>query len=159
MSKLSAVLLVASIITVFLYAPSVYAHPGNTDGNGCHTCRTNCTERWGIPYGFYHRHYPVRSCFVPISKPTATFKPLPTATPTLKVISTSTPIPTLTPTSTPLTMQVATPTAEPKVLGESKSTNGVSGDTVLGIMTGMIGFVIVFWRAINQKWPFHSRTQ
>lgn len=33
-----------------------FAHPGGLDGNGCHVCRTNCTESWGIPYGFYHRH-------------------------------------------------------------------------------------------------------
>ena len=46
------------------------AHPGNTDSNGCHVCRTNCTERWGIPYGFYHRHNPVRPCFEPIPTPT-----------------------------------------------------------------------------------------
>jgi len=32
------------------------AHPGGTDSSGCHTCRTNCTERYGIPYGDYHCH-------------------------------------------------------------------------------------------------------
>jgi len=53
------------------------AHPGNTDGSGCHTCRTNCTERWGIPYDFYHRHNPVRSCsesviVVPTTRPSTT---------------------------------------------------------------------------------------
>lgn len=32
------------------------AHPGRTDGSGGHTCRTNCTEKWGIPYGDYHYH-------------------------------------------------------------------------------------------------------
>jgi hypothetical protein len=25
------------------------AHPGRTDGNGGHTCRTNC-ESWGLNY-------------------------------------------------------------------------------------------------------------
>ena len=39
-----------------------YSHPGRTDSNGCHTCRINCS-RWGIPYGFYHRHNPFRTCF------------------------------------------------------------------------------------------------
>ena len=29
---------------------AVKAHPGRTDGNGCHTCRTNC-EKWGLAYG------------------------------------------------------------------------------------------------------------
>jgi hypothetical protein len=32
------------------------AHPGGLDAQGCHTCRTNCTEVYGIPYGFYHTH-------------------------------------------------------------------------------------------------------
>lgn len=31
------------------------AHPGNTDGSGGHTCRTNC-EKWGLGYGEYHYH-------------------------------------------------------------------------------------------------------
>lgn len=33
----------------------VYAHPGRTDSNGCHTCRSNC-EKWGLSYGQYHCH-------------------------------------------------------------------------------------------------------
>ncbi|WP_420849654.1 YHYH domain-containing protein [Peribacillus tepidiphilus] len=33
----------------------VNAHPGRTDGNGGHTCRTNC-EKWGLDYGEYHYH-------------------------------------------------------------------------------------------------------
>jgi hypothetical protein len=45
------------------HAVTAQAHPGRTDSNGCHVCRTNCTEVWGIPYGFYHRHNPVRPCF------------------------------------------------------------------------------------------------
>lgn len=32
------------------------AHPGRTDGNGGHTCKTNCTEKWGLSYGEYHYH-------------------------------------------------------------------------------------------------------
>ncbi|WP_059051886.1 copper amine oxidase N-terminal domain-containing protein [Paenibacillus senegalimassiliensis] len=31
------------------------AHPGRTDSNGGHTCRTNC-EKWGLEYGEYHYH-------------------------------------------------------------------------------------------------------
>lgn len=31
------------------------AHPGRTDSNGGHTCRTNC-EKWGLKYGEYHYH-------------------------------------------------------------------------------------------------------
>ena len=33
----------------------VGAHPGNTDGAGCHTCRTNCAS-WGLRPGQYHCH-------------------------------------------------------------------------------------------------------
>lgn len=31
------------------------AHPGRTDKNGGHTCRTNCAK-WGLEYGEYHYH-------------------------------------------------------------------------------------------------------
>lgn len=31
------------------------AHPGRTDSNGCHYCRTNCV-RWGLSDGEYHCH-------------------------------------------------------------------------------------------------------
>lgn len=33
----------------------VDAHPGRTDSNGCHTCRTNCAK-WGLSNGQYHCH-------------------------------------------------------------------------------------------------------
>jgi len=50
-----------TLLTSILIPLNAHPHPGGTDSKGCHTCRTNC-ERWGISYGFYHRHYPVRSC-------------------------------------------------------------------------------------------------
>ncbi|MDG4658093.1 YHYH domain-containing protein [Ectobacillus antri] len=31
------------------------AHPGRTDANGGHVCRTNC-QQWGLQYGQYHYH-------------------------------------------------------------------------------------------------------
>lgn len=43
------------ITAIFCSTTAVYAHPGRTDSNGCHTCRTNC-ERWGLSYGQYHCH-------------------------------------------------------------------------------------------------------
>ncbi len=43
------------ITAIFCSTTTVYAHPGRTDSNGCHTCRTNC-ERWGLSYGQYHCH-------------------------------------------------------------------------------------------------------
>ncbi len=32
-----------------------HAHPGRTDSNGCHYCRTNCAK-WGLSNGEYHCH-------------------------------------------------------------------------------------------------------
>lgn len=43
------------IIIVILSPLYVEAHPGRTDSNGCHTCRTNCAK-WGLSYGQYHCH-------------------------------------------------------------------------------------------------------
>lgn len=44
------------IVAIIIFSTNtVYAHPGRTDSNGCHTCRTNC-ERWGLRYGQYHCH-------------------------------------------------------------------------------------------------------
>jgi len=66
------------VLVFFVAVPySAGAHPGGTDGNGCHRCRTNCTEDWGIPYGYYHRHNPVRDCFEP---PPTTLPPTTTTT-------------------------------------------------------------------------------
>lgn len=46
------------VVMIFLFLHStnlVLAHPGNTDANGGHTCRTNCDD-WGLGYGEYHYH-------------------------------------------------------------------------------------------------------
>lgn len=52
--KLKGLLIASTLATIFL--PSVVnAHPGRTDANGGHTCRTNC-EKWGLKYGEYHYH-------------------------------------------------------------------------------------------------------
>ena len=56
-------------IILLLIITLAYSHSGRTDQYGCHTCRTNCEEKWGIPYGFYHRHNPVRPCFEEETKP------------------------------------------------------------------------------------------
>lgn len=42
-------------ISLFIVALPAYAHPGNTDKYGCHTCRTNC-PKWGLATGEYHCH-------------------------------------------------------------------------------------------------------
>lgn len=43
------------IIVLFSQTMVVFAHPGRTDSNGCHTCRTNCAS-WGLSTGQYHCH-------------------------------------------------------------------------------------------------------
>jgi endonuclease YncB( thermonuclease family) len=40
---------------LLIAVPAASAHPGRTDGSGCHTCRTNCS-RWGLRNGQYHCH-------------------------------------------------------------------------------------------------------
>ncbi|MBM7571579.1 hypothetical protein JOC48_002075 [Aquibacillus albus] len=52
MRKVFVLLLILIYITSFKV---VLAHPGNTDSNGGHYCRTNC-EEWGYNYGEYHYH-------------------------------------------------------------------------------------------------------
>lgn len=44
-----------ALLLVLPTSVSIQAHPGRTDSNGCHTCRTNC-EKWGLAYGEYHCH-------------------------------------------------------------------------------------------------------
>ncbi|MFB7157592.1 YHYH domain-containing protein [Lysinibacillus sp. NPDC056232] len=51
LSKISV--LVCSFLLLLPFTAS--AHPGRTDSNGGHTCRTNC-EKWGLEYGEYHYH-------------------------------------------------------------------------------------------------------
>ncbi len=47
---------IAIILTTLLIACNgVFAHPGRTDSNGCHTCRTNCSK-YGLKTGEYHCH-------------------------------------------------------------------------------------------------------
>lgn len=48
-------ILILSLVILLILPLSVFGHPGRTDVNGCHTCRTNC-ESWGLKYGEYHCH-------------------------------------------------------------------------------------------------------
>ena len=106
--------IVILILIIFsLITPLAYSHPGRTDSNGCHYCRTNCEESWGIPYGFYHRHNPVRACFeetITTSPPTTTPAPTTTAPPTTTPAPTTTTPPTTTPTPTTTLPPTTTPT-------------------------------------------------
>jgi len=61
------------VLGLYIYSFPVFAHPGNTDSSGCHTCRTNCPS-WGLSYGEYHCHTP--KYYTPVYIP-----PTPTPTP------------------------------------------------------------------------------
>ncbi|MED0678713.1 thermonuclease family protein [Aneurinibacillus thermoaerophilus] len=52
MKKIIAPLIALTMLAAPLVAS---AHPGRTDANGGHTCRTNC-EKWGLQPGEYHYH-------------------------------------------------------------------------------------------------------
>lgn len=43
------------VLGILLIPCISFAHPGNTDSSGCHTCRTNCSK-WGLSTGEYHCH-------------------------------------------------------------------------------------------------------
>lgn len=43
------------ILLIGMMPSVVLAHPGRTDSNGCHYCRTNCTK-YGLSNGQYHCH-------------------------------------------------------------------------------------------------------
>jgi hypothetical protein len=48
-------ILLIYVSSMFIFAGNVFAHPGNTDASGGHTCRMNCGD-WGLYYGEYHYH-------------------------------------------------------------------------------------------------------
>jgi hypothetical protein len=99
------------------------AHPGRTDLNGGHICRTNC-ESWELNYGEYHSHggggsssgnstggsdaAPVQEA---VSLPTTT--PLPLRLPTRIPTRVPTKPPTPTATVAPFPTAISTPTSEP----------------------------------------------
>lgn len=57
MRKTIFLIALLTFLHFFIFNADVYAHPGNTDAYGCHTCRTNCPS-WGYFYGEYHCHTP-----------------------------------------------------------------------------------------------------
>ncbi|AIG26157.1 YHYH domain-containing protein [Brevibacillus laterosporus] len=59
------------------------AHPGRTDKNGGHTCRTNC-EKWGLFYGEYHYHNGGSSSSTKGTSPTKAKAPSKSTAPTAK---------------------------------------------------------------------------
>lgn len=138
------------------------AHPGNTDGNGCHTCRTNCSERWGISYGYYHRHNPVRACFALTSPPTSTPPPPPTSTRAPPPTPTEVPTDTFVkPTRTPRPENPGTSTPIPTlVTPEASATGGADEDgNDLGapVATGALAIVALGGAAAVMGWRTRHR--
>lgn len=43
------------LLFILILPISVFAHPGRTDSNGCHTCKKNCSS-WGLKELEYHCH-------------------------------------------------------------------------------------------------------
>lgn len=52
---MKTLVILISPLLILAFPGVALAHPGNTDGSGCHTCRTNCPS-WGLSYGEYHCH-------------------------------------------------------------------------------------------------------
>lgn len=53
--KVLKMLFCLSVLFVVASTTPIEAHPGRTDGNGCHVCRTNCAD-WGLQQDEYHCH-------------------------------------------------------------------------------------------------------
>lgn len=81
--KRRLLLVITFILVVFQFtAISASAHPGKTDANGGHTCRTNCAK-WGLKNGQYHYHKADGSVSLtkPKPKPQTQTKPKPQVKP------------------------------------------------------------------------------
>lgn len=167
------------VLTALVFPLQVSAHPGRTDANGGHTCRTNC-EDWGYRYGEYHYHnggriskpdpepvIPAVTLTPQTPKPTPvpTKKPVVIRTPSAKVTVTTTPasspsstvIPTAEPTPSPLAK--AQPSDSPnlgQVAGTSTSSDGI-GTTLAGLgVLGLLGFGV--WKGVRWGLSKFSRT-
>jgi hypothetical protein len=123
MKKIVCTALLAVALLSFGAVGNAEAHPGRTDANGGHTCRTNCAS-WGLGQGEYHSHgggggstggstgesytAPVQEV---VSLPTNT--PLPLRLPTKIPTRVPTKLPTPTVTVAPSPTAIPTPTSEP----------------------------------------------
>jgi len=47
--------LIIFLVLVLVLPVGAVAHPGNTNANGCHVCKTNC-KSWGLKDAEYHCH-------------------------------------------------------------------------------------------------------
>lgn len=126
--KDKSVSLLAALGVAFLFvAPQVLAHPGNTAGDGCHYCRTNCAK-WGEVEDARHCHgggvavpdpiaidLPIEPIPVPVSTPVPA-TPKPVVTPMI------TPRPTIQPTSKPTARPTVAPTPISTLIPSAAST-------------------------------------
>jgi hypothetical protein len=55
MKKVLFITFLLIMITGSVFIIKAFAHPGRTNSQGCHRCRTNCAA-WGLSYGEYHCH-------------------------------------------------------------------------------------------------------
>ncbi|MCE3203421.1 MBL fold metallo-hydrolase [Paenibacillus sonchi] len=79
MKKRIAIPMILSVLLILL--PVIAnAHPGRTDSNGGHYCRTNCAK-WGLENGEYHYHNGGGSNLTPAATAKPTAKPKPAAKP------------------------------------------------------------------------------
>ncbi len=174
MSQNLKMLVMLMLLSIVLERP-VFAHPGKTAVDGCHYCRTNC-DKWGVPWNERHCHGGGTAAAAQViytaptntTYPHPTWTPRPTTVPTLKStstpLSTSTPTSTVSPTSSATVTLINTPSQTPTsvpapkptatVLGTTKSSDGAG---LGGAVVFLTGFGVIIWRAINQKWPFHSK--
>jgi hypothetical protein len=92
------------LVLLFFFTVGITeAHPGRTDANGGHTCRTNC-DKWGYGYGEYHYHGRRGS-----STGEANTAPVQETVQETVILTTNTPIPTRVPTKTPTSVPTKTP--------------------------------------------------
>jgi hypothetical protein len=119
------------VVVALLYFSSVgiaEAHPGRIDGNGGHTCRTNCAS-WGLGEGEYHYHGGGGSSSTGQSTDTAPVSQeflehrsaVLSATPTKKPTKIPTRIPTKPPTPTVTVALTPTPTPSPTIVPTKKA--------------------------------------
>jgi hypothetical protein len=114
---------------------STDAHPGRTDANGGHTCRTNC-DKWGYGYGEYHYHgggggSTGRSYTAPVQETVQETIVLPSNTPIPTRIPTKSPTRVPTKTPTPTATPTLTPTKRPTpTIASTQEVQGIQSTAV-----------------------------
>lgn len=58
---------------ILLFVVNVEAHPGGTDSNGCHHCRGETCDKYGMERNFYHTHVNGQSVPCPFPDPEVSY--------------------------------------------------------------------------------------